>query len=382
MLRSFLASLCIPLFAGALQAQDIRVADSLFRAGQAALESGDTAGYQRNSDSAAKTMPAGNLNRPFVQYHAARGNALVGRVEASSAWLGRMLDEDIEGLMVWYASVDNGFDRIRTSAPYQAIVQRTQTLQLKTTPLGSGLMFVEGAGGNVVIAPATDGVLVVDGGYEPGGRAIARQLGTGVEARWVVLTHAHEDHVGGAAAIARHAVVLAHPEAIATLKAPQEFITGVNAPASPLAETMQAVTERRAIWLRGQDSAIVIPLPAHSGGDLLVWFPQAHVLATGDNYLPGANPFLELGGIQDIQSYLAHMGELVARLDADTKIVPGHGRVMTLADLRAIYEKTRDGVEFVRARKAAGVALADIKNEGAQRGLGGPWIERAYRRVR
>ena len=55
---------------------------------------------------------------------------------------------------------------------------------------------------------------------------------------------------------------------------------------------------------------------------------------------------------------------------------------MTLADLRAIYEKTRDGVEFVRARKAAGVALADIKNEGAQRGLGGPWIERAYRRVR
>jgi glyoxylase-like metal-dependent hydrolase (beta-lactamase superfamily II) len=381
MLRSVLCVAFVPFVARSLQAQDIRIADSLFRAGQAAIESGDTAGYQRNSDSAAVMMPPGNPNRPFVQYHAARGNALLGRAEASSAWLGRMLDEDIEGLMVWYSSVDNGFDRIRSSASYQSIVQRTNTLQLKSTPLGSGLMFIEGAGGNVVTAPAADGVLIVDAGYEPGGRAISRMLGAGTDARWVVLTHAHEDHVGGATAISRHAVILAHPEAITTMKSPQEFITGVNAPASPLAERMQGVTERRAIPLRGGDSAVVIPLPAHSGGDLLVWFPQAHVLATGDNFLPGANPFLELGGIQDIQNYLARMGELLAPLPADTKVVPGHGRISTLADLRAIYEKTRDGVEFVRAKKAAGVALADIKSEGAQRGIGGGWIERAYRRL-
>ena len=382
MFRNVLVGLFVPLVAGSLQAQDIRMADSLYRAGQAALEAGDTIGYQRNSDSAATMMPPGNPNRPFVQYHAARGHALRGSAEASSAWLGRMLDEDIEGLMVWYSSVDNGFDRIRPSDSYQAIVQRTNTLQLKSTPLGSGLMLIEGAGGNVVTAPAADGLMVIDAGYEPGGRAIARILGAGSEARWVVLTHAHEDHVGGASAISRHAVILAHPEAIMTLKSPQEFITGVNAPASPLAESLQAVTERRAIPLRDRDSAIVIPLPAHSGGDLLVWFPQAHVLATGDNFLPGANPFLELGGIQDIQGYLSRMGELVALLHPDTRIVPGHGKVATLADLRAIYEKTRDGVEFVRAKKAAGVALADIKTEGAQRGLPGPWIERAYRRVR
>jgi glyoxylase-like metal-dependent hydrolase (beta-lactamase superfamily II) len=255
------------------------------------------------------------------------------------------------------------------------------TLELKQAPLGHGLLLLEGAGGNVVVAPSADGVLLVDAGYAPGGGAIARSLPARTRFQWIVLTHAHEDHVGGIAALSPDAVILAHPQTIATLSSPQEFITGVSSPPSPRVAAMQPVPDRRVIRLRG-DSAVVIPLPAHSGGDLLVWFPQAKVLATGDNFLPGANPFLELGGIQDIQGYIVAMGAVIGGLDPATRIVPGHGPIATLAELRAIYEKTRDGIDFVRARKAGGVSLAEIKTEGAPLGLPGPWIERAYRRVR
>ncbi len=68
---------------------------------------------------------------------------------------------------------------------------------LRLESLGDGLMLARGAGTNVVVVPAADGALMIDGGSPDQSRALLRLVAAQVgPVRTLVNTHWHPDHTG------------------------------------------------------------------------------------------------------------------------------------------------------------------------------------------
>ncbi len=95
---------------------------------------------------------------------------------------------------------------------------------------------------------------------------------------------------------------------------------------------------------------------AHTRGDSAVWITDANVLATGDIVSTGARwPNSKAADGGDIDGIITAVDAFIRRANAQTKIVPGHGALMTKADLVAYRTLMADVREAVRKAKASGM---------------------------
>ena len=127
-----------------------------------------------------------------------------------------------------------------------------------------------------------------------------------------------------------------------------------------------------------------IPDAAHTDGDLYVYFPQQNVLAVGDVVSGQGWPVVDwqtggwiggiVGGLQRLQSLVKD----------DTRIVPGRGPVMGLAELKkqadmygAIYDRLTTLLNKGRGPTEA-VAARPTKEFDAQMGNPDEFVRRAF----
>jgi glyoxylase-like metal-dependent hydrolase (beta-lactamase superfamily II) len=242
---------------------------------------------------------------------------------------------------------------------------------LKTTPVTGGISVIEGAngfsGGNVAVSVGDDGVLVIDDALEP----IAPKLRTALAAlskkpvRFVLNTHVHMDHTGGNTTLGgAGAVIVAHYNVRKRLSADQflEFaghkMTIPPAPAAAL--PVVTFNDDLTFFFNGDEIHVVHVPPAHTDGDAIVYFKKANVLHTGDVFT-GGYPIVDHGSGGNFEGFVAAADKALAIADDATKIIPGHGPIMTKADLlawRAMLVKLHDDVAGLAAKKKS---LDEIK---------------------
>lgn len=238
-------------------------------------------------------------------------------------------------------------------------------VEVKTTDLGMRTYMLEGFGGNVTVAVADDGVIMVDGQFAP----MHDKLKAAIEAqskqpiRFLINTHYHRDHTGGNEPFAKDgAVVVAHVNVQKRLAAGTVMaVPEIKAPpASGAALPTRTYTDAMTLELKGRVAQLKHPVAAHTDGDTYVYFADANVLATGDTVNIGRYPNIDYANGGSIKGMIETADAYLALANDGTKIVPGHGPLANktlLAEYRAMLTTARDRMSKLIAE---GKSEADV----------------------
>jgi len=239
---------------------------------------------------------------------------------------------------------------LAAAAPAAAQVNY-DTVQIRTVKVAEGVYMLMGAGGNIGVSVGSDGVILIDDQFAPLSDKIkAAVAALGGPIRFLLNTHWHFDHTGGNENFAKSGVVIVAHENVRRRMSVEQFISALNRrePPSPAA-ALPVVTFTDAItfYLNGDSINVFHVAPAHTDGDAVIWFRKANVMHMGDTFFNGRYPLIDLSSGGSVDGMVAAADRVLALVDANTRIIPGHGPLgdrPALQTYRAMLATVRDRI--------------------------------------
>jgi len=220
------------------------------------------------------------------------------------------------------------------------------------------------ANSTFLVGPSS--ILVVDCGVDrtEGGKILheIRKVSP-LPVSYIVNTHYHPDHQGGDGVVGPDATVISSPFtrektialATATSRSDSARPAGHEFVFRPATATF---TQKMTIYLGDEPVEIVAAWPAHTLGDVYVYFPKERTVATGDLYLTNSVPAMDEGSaahwIQDLDQILA--------LPAD-HFVPGHFEVGTRQTIQRFRDYMADLDAQVQKLAEAGATDDEVRQK-------------------
>lgn len=232
-------------------------------------------------------------------------------------------------------------------------------VEIKTHPVSGNIHMLEGQGGNIGVSAGPDGVLIIDSQFAPLSpkiEAAIEKLGKG-KPKFLLNTHWHGDHTGGNANFGRYADIIAHAKV-------RQRLAGGDRPTSKPGLPVITFDDRLSVHFNGEEIRMVHVPPGHTDGDSIIFFTGSKVVHMGDQFFNGRFPYIDLGSGGDVEGYVKNVGNMISQIPADAKIIPGHGPLATLADLKTFHAALEETVGLVRSGIAAGKTLEQIKAGG------------------
>jgi glyoxylase-like metal-dependent hydrolase (beta-lactamase superfamily II) len=227
-------------------------------------------------------------------------------------------------------------------------------VQIKVNKVAGNIYMLEGAGGNIGASVGDDGIVIVDDQYAPLADKIQAALKgiTDKPVRFVINTHYHGDHTGGNAYFQKQAPIIAHDNVRKRLESGGAAGNGssVHMDVKPAAkEALPIITFDHdvTVHLNGEDIRALFFPAGHTDGDSIIFFPKSNVVHMGDDFVTYGFPFIDVDSGGSINGMIDAVEKVIGQLPPDVKIIPGHGPISNLDDVRAyltMLKATRDVV--------------------------------------
>lgn len=255
--------------------------------------------------------------------------------------------------------------------PFAALAQQDfSKVEVKVSKVTGNVYMLQGAGGNIGVSVGEDGVIIVDDEYGPMSEKIAAALKsiTDKPLRFVINTHYHSDHAQGNAFFQKSAPVIAHENVRKRLQAGGDLGNGgslkINSPPAP-AQALPIITFEKdvTVHLNGEDIRALHFPNGHTDGDSVVFFAQSNVVHMGDDFVTYGFPFVDLLGGGSVMGMINACEGTIKQLPADVKVIPGHGPVSTVEDIKRFVTMLKDTRAVAQKALKAGKTLEQMKQE-------------------
>src|SRR5947209_3929740 len=252
-------------------------------------------------------------------------------------------------------------------------------VEIKATKVSGNIYMLEGAGGNIAASIGEDGIVIVDDQFAPLAEKIQaslKSLGiTDKPVRFVINTHYHGDHTGGNAPFSTAgSTLIAQDNVRKRLESGGTAGNGgsikmENKPAEKAALPIITFEHDVTVHLNGEDIRALHFPAGHTDGDSIIFFPKNNVVHMGDDFVRYGFPFIDVASGGSVQGMIAAMEKATAQLPADVKVIPGHGQLSNLDDVREFTKMLKETSAVVEK------ALKEHKtlNQMKQQKLLEPW---------
>ncbi|SFR43734.1 Glyoxylase, beta-lactamase superfamily II [Pseudidiomarina maritima] len=241
-----------------------------------------------------------------------------------------------------------------------------ENVEIKATQLSERVYMLTGMGGNIGVYVGDDGVVMIDAQYKGLAEKISAAIAeiSNQPIRTLVNTHFHGDHTDGNAAFAKQGVKVVAHENVKTRLAANEKFDQAGLPTITFDNALEVKTGGTAVSLKHYPNG-------HTDGDVVVWFPSSNVIHAGDLFFVDRFPFIDLNSGGNVQGYIDNVRAVIAEIDGDTQIIPGHGALSKRSDWLRLVQMIEATREEVMTMKEQGLS----EDHAVAKGLSEQWAD-------